>query len=164
MASIFTENCVAGDILIVKELTKHLEYSPSQTKFVIELAKSGQIAVETMLENAISKIGKLMRSSKKGEDFIDGSDAKKAITWQVDKNLYSWRRTEIGNLKNKRGILRCMVADSISQELYYFKFPHSAYKGKQKILIPFDRFGFQATNSRSSVWNYQVSSFEELCS
>jgi len=79
MAAIFTENAVKGDILIIQELCKQLRYSKQKTKFFVDAAKHGVIAVETFLEQAIAKVGGLTRTNKSGRDFTDGSDAKKGV-------------------------------------------------------------------------------------
>ena len=62
MASKNTPNVVKGDIMIISELSKHLKYSASERKFLIRLAKKGVVAVESMLEEAIAKVGKIKRS------------------------------------------------------------------------------------------------------
>lgn len=118
MASKNTENTIAGDKLIIEELSNHLEYTKKERKFLLELSFNGAIAVETMLEYAISVVGDIPRSNADGEDFVDGSDAKKATVYNTGKSRTCW----VGNVK-KNGILRVMVADAVANEIFYFKIP-----------------------------------------
>jgi hypothetical protein len=174
MASTLTDNGIKGDILIIKELCKNLKFSKQKTNFYIDAAKHGVIAVESLLEQAIAKVGRLERCNKDGQDFKDGSDAKKAI---VSPNL----EVTIKNLKNKKGLLRIMIANPSpwaeilhGEKLYYFKVPHSAYADKQSINIRFNSSHARDVNvykyknnqiTRAwKIWNkYRVYSFKELC-
>ena len=177
MASKVTNNAVAGDILIIEELAKHLRYKKEEREFMIRLAKKGVIAVESLLEEAISKVGKLKRCIKDGQDFIDSSDAKKATVGLIsnfDKN----RGATIGNVKGKNGKLRVMVADPyVKKGLYYFVIPNHELKGKHNIKIPFHKDGgppnrFLNLTCLSTcteyftdrLWIcYQVKNFHEMC-
>ena len=175
MASIFTENAVKGDILIIQELCKQLRYSKQKTKFFVDAANHGVIAVETFLEQAIAKVGGLTRTNKNGRDFTDGSDAKKAtiLIHDVSDGYNNLKRSAtIANLKNKRGILRIMIADPIYEKLYYFKVPRSLYMGKVTLTFTFSlqgetkiqryRDGKETTTWK--LWNkYRVMTFKELC-
>jgi hypothetical protein len=176
MASKVTENVVGGDILIIKHLCKQLRYSPEKTKFYIDAAKHGVIAVETFLEYAISKVGKLKRCNKDGQDFTDGSDAKKGIvhTHSHGKSIMNdTRECVIGNVKNKNGKLRILIADVLVGELYYFKVPKKAFAGKKTLHFVFNVDGgapVKFVNRQSGktlnwkLWNeYRVNTFKELC-
>lgn len=173
MASKVTNNVIAGDILIIKELSKHLKYSQEERKFMIRLAKKGAIAVETLLEEAISKIGKLSRCIKNGQDFIDKSDAKKGIVHFHSHGISHStinRECNIGNVLGKNGKLRIMVADNLTDELFYFVVPKSAYKNKKNLNIIFNIRGgspsyfMNTTSFNYDMWNkYRVKNFKELC-
>ena len=113
MASKNTENTVAGDTLIIEMLSKYMNWDKSNKKLMLEMASHGVIAVETLLELAISKVGNLQRSNEDGEDFVDGSDAKKATVYNQDTNRVAW----IGNIK-KNGVLRTVVADPEINEIF----------------------------------------------
>jgi len=174
MAATLSENGINGDILIIKELCKNLKFSKQKTNFYIDAAKHGVIAVESLLEYAISKVGKLERSNKDGQDFKDGSDAKKAIVTARSEVV-------IKNLKNKKGILRIMIANPYAEgypdveTLYYFRVPYSLYGGTGGLNITFKSFEFfSKVNDRKyrhgkvtkawKIWNkYRVYSFKELC-
>jgi len=172
MASKNTPNVVKGDIMIISELAKHLKYSASERKFLIRLAKKGVVAVESMLEEAIAKVGKIERSHADGEDFINGDDAKKAI---VNSRFHGplrghSREASIANLSRKRGNLLVMIAEPENNELFYFKIPPHEYKNKKAITFQFSKNGgmntkfMKGTNSQSwRIWHqYRVMSFKEL--
>lgn len=186
MASKNTQNVADGDVLIINELSEYLKYNDVQRKFLIDLAKKGIIAVETLLEEAISKVGKIKRSNKDGEDFVDGSDAKKAVVSLNDVNSGT-RAAFIGNVANKKGILRVLVSEPMTGELFFFKIPNREIKGKGNIKIGFSKEGgmqskvaykmmpeynilgkkvkFKPKSFSEKVWlMYRVSSFKELCS
>ena len=175
MASKNTENTIDGDVLIIKALSKHLRYTVTQTKFLTNLAKTGVIAVETLVEQAISKVGKLKRSNEDGEDFIDGSDAKKATVY-YESILTSDRRTAWIGRADKKGVLRCVIADPVANKVFYFKIPQNIRKhfyGNNKsneLTIPFSPNGGKPEKLMQGrgahyIWNYcLVNSFKELCS
>ena len=171
MASTNTPNIVKGDIMIIDELTKHLKYNVEERKFLKRMAKKGIVAVETMLEEAISKVGKVKRSNKQGEDFVNGADAKKAIVnFRSHGPIRSHsREAAVCNLKNKRGKLQVMIAEPESGELFYFIIPYREYKDQNSIVIQFNKNGgentnFNGTKSQSwRIWNqYRVKTFREL--
>jgi hypothetical protein len=178
MASKVTDNVVAGDILIIEELAKHLKYSQEERKFMIRLAKKGVIAVESLLEEAISKVGKIERYIEDGEDFKDKSDAKKAIVGINDIKTGT-RIATIGNVSGKKGKLRIMIAEPLTQKLYYFIVPNEEVKGKHNIKVPFSKTGgitdkmllkmnqknyVMSDNFSERIWlKYRVNSFKELC-
>ena len=133
MASKNTENTIAGDTLIIEMLSKYMNWSSSNKKLMLQLANDGVIAVETLLEVAISKVGNLKRSNADGEDFIDGSDAKKATVYESNLKRVAW----IGNVK-KNGALRTVVADPEINEIFYFKIPQDiveSYSNKRNIYL-----------------------------
>ena len=184
VASKNTQNVADGDVLIINELSEYLKYTDVQTKFLVDLAKKGIIAVETLLEEAISKVGKIKRSNKDGEDFVDGSDAKKAVVTLKDANTGE-RAASIGNVGNKKGILRVLVSEPMTEQLFFFKIPNREIKGKNSIKISFSREGgMQDKIRRTLILNstldkktkikpksfserawlmYRVHSFKELC-
>jgi hypothetical protein len=171
MASKNTPNVVKGDLIIINELSKHLKYSVEERKFLKRLAKKGVVAVETMLEEAISKVGKVKRSNKDGEDFVNGADAKKAIVNFRSHGPVRSHSREAGvcNLKSKKGNLQVMIAEPESGELFYFVIPHNEYKNQSSIVFQFNKNGgantdFNGTKSQSwRIWNqYRVSTFKEF--
>jgi hypothetical protein len=180
MASKISDNIVAGDLLLIKELAPYIGMK-KDLPVLLKLAKNGAIATETLLEMAISKVGKLERSAKDGQDFVDGSDAKKAIPYFADK-AKKVRVAWIGKIF-KNGYLRIAVSDPLAKEVYYFKVPkshleHLKRKKRDCFTITFStnggppdnmNYGENRNNGWGSLsyrmWNfYRVSSFKELCS
>jgi hypothetical protein len=140
MASKVSENTIAGDMLLVEELTKHLNIPVPERKTWINGCKYGMVAVESMLERAISYVGKIEGSTINGQDFVDGTDAKKVIVTLNDK-IGLTRCATIGNVGNKNGSLRVMVADPKIRKNYYFIIPKSECSGKLTVKIPFAKEG-----------------------
>jgi len=87
MASKISNAIIKGDKLIIAELGKHLRYSKDDINTLIKASKKGIIAVETLVEEAISKVAKVKRSSKDGEDFVNGWDAKKELLIGMEQDL-----------------------------------------------------------------------------
>jgi hypothetical protein len=169
MASKITNNTIAGDILIVTELCKQLKFTPQEAKTVLKLTKMGAIATESLLEEAISKVGKLKRTTENGMDFTDQSDAKKC-TASAPVNKSEHRSMVICNIHNKKGALRVMgsmIGDN-GPKLYYFIIPNSEIGNKKRLKIMFSPNGEPTQGTRDSFsyrcWNeYQVKTFKQLC-
>lgn len=182
MAAKTTKNAIEGDLLIIKELAKQLNYSDEELNFTIKNAQHGIIAVESLLEYAISMVGNVQRCNKDGQDFVDGSDAKKA-TVTINDSATGDRAVRIENIANKNGILRVMVAEPMTGEIFYFKIPNHEIRGKKNIKIAFSKDGgiqskvqkkflfkeifdadFDLKSFNERAWlKYRVNSFEELC-
>jgi hypothetical protein len=187
MASKVSENTIAGDMLLVEELTKRLNIPVSERKTFISACKYGMIAVESMLERAISYVGRIQGSTIDGQDFVDGTDAKKVIVTINDKSTMA-RVATIGNVAKKNGALRVMVADPLVNENYYFLIPKKECTGKLTVKIFFDKKGgppksllqknqeiikayergeqvdFNTMEFTTKAWlKYRVFSFDDLC-
>jgi hypothetical protein len=168
MASILTENCQAGDEVILNDIIdkaypgyKNMTASQLLTK----MCQDGTIHVESLFEKALERKGKFRREHAHGQDFCDGSDAKKAVTTltvnRKGNTVWVSRTAKVANLIAKSGYLRVIVGDAVSKNTYYFKIPHSAYKGKKSIKISFSEHGMP---DGSKWFDYSVKSFKELCS
>jgi hypothetical protein len=173
MASQLTDNSITGDSIIFEHLIGKA-YRNAKNMDPITLLRNmvddGVLQIDALVEKAISKIGKIERDSTVGRDFKDGSDAKKAITtWCIERPSgnnslikTSVRRVAtITNLTHKRGILRCVVAETKTNEIYYFRIPYHAYKGLRTIRIYFDEDG---TPKTGWVWSWQCVNFTEMAS
>jgi len=172
MSSHLTENSILGDQIIFEELICKA-YTKKETadamKLLRKMVKDGVIQVDALVEKAISVIGKVKRSSGKGKDFIDGSDAKKATTSQIieypstynglTKN-YVRRVARITNLRSKKGWLRCVVAETLTNEIFYFKIPYSYYKDLTSIAIYFNEDGSPKRNG--AIWEWSCNTFTEM--
>ena len=171
MATHLTDNSIAGDSLIFEEIIKKAYKNVENTNPLTLLRKmvdDGVIQVDGLFEKAVSVVGKLERDSTEGRDFADGSDAKKATTyWQIEepsdsnnlKNPMVRRRADIKNLKNKQGVLRCIIAETHTGKIYYFRIPGKEYQGKKKISIDFDKNGMP---NDGKYWKWKCDTFTEM--
>ena len=178
MASKNKKNAVECDLLILTELMKHLKIPVVERQHCIKMVKWGGLAIETWLEQAITKVSKIKRSNKDGEDFVNGWEAKKCtVTYHSHGKCNSTvnREANVGNLHMKHGDVLIVAADPLSQELFYFKVPSVEIQGRKAITITFNINGGEMTkfsprngsveNSFSwRLWNlYRKKSFRELC-
>ena len=149
-----TNRTIIGNKLIYNEIAKALRIPNSVRKINLKQIDHGIISIDNLVEHAISSLGKIDRSNITGQDFIDGSDAKKCTV-----SGETGRRAHICNCKNKKGILRVIVADERNNEVYYFKVPHKYYKGLDVFKILFAADGGRPTRGRSklaiseNIWN-----------
>lgn len=174
MATSLTDNSIAGDMLIFEGIIgKAYRNAKNMDPMVLlrNMVNDGVIQVDALFEKAVSKIGKVQRESIAGRDFKDGSDAKKATTcWRISnptkKNRYRVpyvrRVASITNLKNKRGVLRCIVAETETNKIYYFRIPYRAYKGLTTVSIYFNKDGTPKENGK--FWQWRRTTFTEMAS
>lgn len=139
------------------------------------LVNDGVIAVETLFERALSMQGSLQRNSVYGEDFTDGSDAKKCIAYtctctkskkRADGSIHKYRSTThravVKRINNKNGLLRVLIHEPIQNKFYFFKIPYESYCNIKSIGIEFDLDGKMRSTTK---WQkYRVNSFKELAS
>lgn len=159
-----TQRTIIGNKLIYSELAKALKIPVEIRKVNLKQIEHGIISIDNFVEYAISKLGKLERSDSTGQDFIDGSDAKKSVV-----SGETGRRATICNCKNKKGILRTIVADGKNNKIFYFKIPYKLYKGTNSFKILFSIEGGRPTKGKSKlsisqkIWDEcQVKSIKEL--
>lgn len=132
-----------------------------------DMLSDGVIQIETLLELAISKVGRIKRRSVEGMDFADGSDAKKStVRTSTYERAYS---APISKVHAKKGLLRVMVYERKRDRFYYFVFPHESYrhiKASSNIDIPFELDGTPRRIPMRSVmvnwWSYEVDSFDRM--
>jgi len=149
---------------ITKKINEH-------NKFLIS---HGVIQIETLLELAISRAGKLKRDATHGRDFSDKSDAKKVTSsWRMnDIKRGSWTNSyTVSNIHTKQGALRIMGYNRIANRFDYYVIPKRAYKhlkGKRLDII-LDAFNGcydepTPTGEKANChWNrYRKSSFLEM--
>ncbi len=164
MASILTENSIRGDRLIFDNIMDYA-YKNWRDKNPLELLEQmvshGVLQIDALVEQAISRKGGLKRESVEGRDFEDGSDAKKANTQWLIEDTQTRRVATIKNIQGKQGVLRIIVAETLTDHVYYFKVPRRAYRGLKQISIYFNGDG----SPKAGKWfEYEVSTFEELSS
>lgn len=141
--------------------------SPYFRKVMQHLLRDGVIHIETLFEKAVSKVGKLDRNSVHGEDFIDGTDAKKStVRWSSKRTSYT---APIHRVHTKNGALRVMVYERQQDKFYYFIIPHHAFQhvpANSNIEIPFELDGTPRRVPKRTViqnwWEYEVKSFKKM--
>ena len=174
MASHYSEDQYLADEILLKKIYLYAGYLEEHLPSLIVAVRQGDLAMESMVENAISKVGKLRRVNMIGMDFEDGSDAKK--TTVVNQGTVKKPSRGAGfSTKNKKGVLRVVAIDSMVNEVFYFKIPPSFYlntiqkRREIALRIYFDKNGGKPNMSPNKtttkeIWSFQVNTFEELCS
>jgi hypothetical protein len=174
MASKYSLDVFASDLILLNKIYRFAGYTKRDLPILQKATTRGDLAMESLVENAISRTGKIQRVNIPGMDFDDGSDAKK-VTVVNQGTIAKPKRGAGFSTKNKKGLLRVVVVDPMVNEVFYFKIPPEFYVGqKQKrrevaLRIPFSKFGGKpqfTPNATTSVdiWNFEVSSFKELSS
>jgi hypothetical protein len=164
MATTLGANSIAGDQIIFEDIMGHA-YSNFKNMDPLTLLRKmvseGVIQMDALFEQAISVKGKLKRESVEGRDFVDGSDAKKALTQpMIEENKTPRRVAAITNIKGKHGALRIIVGETLTGKTYYFKVPKRAYQDLSVIRIYFNADG----SPKDGKWfQYQCNTFKELC-
>lgn len=132
------------------------------------LNKMNLINVGELAELAISKTSNIERCSpcNPGFDLINGIEIKHGQTRSVKYNT----RIAYISIKNKTGPIYAVVTELLTNKLYYFIFPESYYQqyNGNAFQINFHLSGapkrFRRSQAASqSPWDYEVSSFKELC-
>lgn len=140
----------------------------TEHKFAKKLVDDGVIAIETLLEVAVSVVGKLERDSSHGKDFKNGDDVKKTtVRTSCRGQRYS---ANVSRVHTKVGDIRVMCYERIQDKFYYFIFPNASFQhipSSSNIEIPFESDGTPRRFPKSSLakmnwWNYEVDSFEEM--
>lgn len=165
MATTLGANSIAGDQIIFEDIMGHA-YANFKNMDPLALLRKmvgdGVIQMDALFEQAISVKGKLKRESVEGRDFVDGSDAKKALTQPaVEPGKTPRRVATITNIEGKHGALRIIVGETLTGKTYYFKVPRAAYAGLRHIRIYFNEDG----SPKDGKWfQYRVNTFKQLSS
>lgn len=173
MASKYSTDTFASDLILLKKIYKFAGYKSEHLPALTKAVKQGDLAMESMVENAISRVGKLKRTNEPGMDFVDGSDAKKVTVVNQGTKLKPSRGAGFST-KNKKGTLRVVVVEPLTKEVYYFKIPPSFYVNTKQarravaLRIYFNPEGgmpvFKPHSSTvTEVWSFRCASFKELC-
>ena len=168
MSTIMSENAQSGDMNIFNFLI-YRAYPDATVQNVLfnqQQVEDNVITTEMLHEKAIVVINpNLKRVAVDGMDFDDGSDAKKATTVKVHERKVGKtdarrRAARISSIATKKGTLRCIVAETITNKLYFFAIPHKEYKGKNKLAI---YFNWDGTPKRDGKWfQYECDTYEEM--
>jgi hypothetical protein len=167
---IISENAQSGDMNIFRFLI-YLAYPDATTQDVLfsqKLVEDNVITTEMLHEKAIEMENpNLKRVTMDGMDFDDGSDAKKATTVKVHERKVGKtdgrrRAAIISSIATKVGTLRCIVAETKTNKLYFFAIPYDAYgnRGLSKLAI---YFNWDGTPKRDGKWfQYECSTYQEM--
>lgn len=173
MASKYSKEQFIADKILLEKIYKFAGYKKEHLPALTKAVKQGDLAMESMVENAISRIGKLERTNQTGMDFTDGSDAKK-VTVVNQGTIKSPLRGAGFSSKNKKGILRVVVVDPLVEEVFYFKIPPEFYLGQEQkrrevgLRILFSKEGGKPdfklrSPTAQQMWSFQVRTFKDLC-
>ena len=133
MGTVYNENGNANEYTYMRDIIQvyHPEYaaeSDERKEKQLERASKGHFTTSFILEETFSMYSEslgdqftLIPSNATGEDFKDGSDLKTcSITLRSDG---LWKG-DISGLKNKKGALRVIIYNGITQELEYYFLPY----------------------------------------
>ena len=172
MASIFNQHLFKADSILLEFIYNFAGYKKENLPTLRKAVKRGDLAMETLVENAVALTGKHKRVDKQGQDLSDGSEVKKSTVRNSPPNKKTANRfAEIGNMKNKTGLLRVVVVEPKEEEVYLFKIPHKVYSKmiskRGNIRINFSIHGgkpktFMPGSKQPIIWQYQVKNFKEL--
>ena len=142
--------------------------SKKEYSFAKSLVDDGVIAIETLLEVAVSQVGNLIRDSAHGKDFKNGDDVKKASVRTFNHGMsYA---ANVSQVHTKVGRLRVMCYERKQDKFYYFIIPNHAFQhisSTSNIDIPFELDGTprrvpKRKKRYANWWDYEVESFEKM--
>lgn len=174
MASKYSQEQFKADEILLEKIYHFAGYKKEHLPILKKAVRQGDIAMESMVENAISRVGKLERTNQTGMDFTDGSDAKK-VTVVNQGTIKDPNRGAGFSSKNKKGVLRVVVVDPMVNEVFYFRIPPEFYIGVEQkrretaLRIRFSKNGGmpERFNKNGGVtkemWSFRVSTFAALC-
>jgi hypothetical protein len=174
MASKYSKETFKADAILLEHIYSHAGYSKSDLPVLRKAVKRGDLAMESLVENAVSRVGKLKRVDIIGMDHEDGSDTKKVTVVNQGTKLKPYRGAGFST-KNKKGVLRVVVVDPLIKKIFYFRIPPKFYVGvKQKrrevaLRIRFHKDGGRPffkdeIPNKKDVWSFEVKTFKKLCS
>jgi len=171
-----TDNAVQYDVKMVENMLPHLNLSKTENATLIKFTKLGIVQRETVAELAMTKLGNFDGDSREGRDFSDGTDAK-TVTSNArnnNKKLGQWTNSfEIRKVSTKTGDLRVVAYNKILDKFHYFYIPNHAFAHLKNVLtIVIESYTCHIgepnftgiPNRNKKFWEYEVESFEELCS
>jgi hypothetical protein len=129
------------------------------------------IDIGELAEKAVAKKTGVQQTSRcqEGYDLENGWEIKHG---QAHANARGTQRNAyIAGMQNKTGTLRIVITERLTGQLYFFKVPFRAYKDYRgsSLQWAFEADGTprrvpRAAMSRPCYWDYEVASFNELCS
>ena len=148
-------------------LNKQMSFKDTLTLLQsLDLIDIGELA-----EKAVSKKTGIPQAGKcqASHDLVNGWEIKHG---QAHLNAKGTQRNAyIAGMHNKTGTLRIVITERLTGTLYFFKVPFKAYKDYRTSSLQwaFEVDGTprripKAAMSRPCYWDYEVESFDELCS
>lgn len=172
MAAKYSVDTFKADEILLNHIYSHAGYSKHDLPVLLKAVRRGDLAMESFVENAISRVGKIKRVDITGMDFEDGSDSKKVTVVNQGTKLMPNRGAGFST-KNKKGVLRVVVVEPMTSEVFYFRIPPEFYVGKDQkrretaLRIRFSKHGGKPQLHRSTttaeIWGYEVKTFKKLC-
>jgi hypothetical protein len=153
------------------------EKSAAEIAVYRDLVDTGEIQIESVLENAIAVVGGLQRVAGHGYDFCDKSDAKKTTSVARNNNAErgQWAHSmPVRRVCAKIGGLRIMGYNSITDQFHYFCIPNYAFshllKASSVLEIVIERYTNYAGNQtftgipgrHQKWWSFEVPSFHAM--
>jgi hypothetical protein len=137
----------------------HPDMSVSEIAWVREdLLLTGEIQIETVIENAVEKVGGPKKTSEAYMDHEDKSDTKKScVRTRARGKEYSG---PVSNIVTKVGTLRVTMYERKRDRFYFFVIPRRYYSGITYLEIPFTLSGIPKRNNHW--WNHEVKDFQEV--
>ena len=174
MASKYSKEIFKSDSILLQHIYSHAGYNKADLPVLRKAVMRGDLAMESLVENAVARVGKLKRVNIIGMDHHDGSDTKKVTVVNQGTKAKPYRGAGFST-KNKKGVLRVVVVDPLINEVFYFRIPPSFYVGVEQkrrgvaLRIRFHKnggrpfFKNEVPNS-TDIWSFEVKSFKKLCS
>jgi hypothetical protein len=130
----------------------------------------GDIAIESLLETAISVSNGIVKESSAGYDFLNkdgtpGGDAKKATAF-LNRNRPR-REAVVKDFGNKIGNLYICVFEPHLEQFYFFNVPYSRYKNSKSLSIYFEKDGTPRRRQLRydydpPLWKYEAKTIGDL--
>ena len=171
-----TDEYVQYDIRFFEEFMKYLDFDEADMNGLRRAVKMGLVQRDRLVELAISKIGKIEMDSTAGQDHADGSDTKSVVSSIRCNHRHrgSWTHSfAVRKIANKNGPLRVVAYNKLLDKFHYFFIPREAYshcKYTVEIIVEqvngmYDMPAFTGDPAKHRQWwQYEVRSFEEMCS
>ena len=168
MASKYSIDSFKADEILLKHIHSHAGYNKTELPTLVKAVRRGDLDMGSFVENAIARTGKLKRVNITGMDFEDGSDSKKVTVVNQGTKLKPILGASFST-KNKKGVLRVVVVEPMTEDVYYFKIPPEFYVGVEQkyrelmLRIHFSKQGGKPDSCRNKIWDFQVKTFSKLC-
>lgn len=135
-----------------------------------QMIPMGDVAIESLLETAISVSNGIKKESAVGYDFLNkdgtpGGDAKKATAFRNPRRPR--REAVVTDFQNKKDDLYICVYEPELDKFYFFCVPPYRYRGCRTLSIYFDLDGTPRRRSmrfdtETPLWKYEVPDISEL--